>query len=70
MVFIGLSKFNIMRNFILSFLILVSNLVFGQAIVTTSTISVQGVLFSDNGSPISDFDNISLDFKIYYIDSS
>ena len=59
-----------MRNFILSFLILVSNLVFGQAIVTTSTISVQGVLFSDNGSPISDFDNISLDFKIYYIDSS
>ena len=41
-----------------------------QAIVSSSSIAIQGLLKDDQGEPIADIYGLELDFEIYYFDSS
>ncbi|MDC1401824.1 phage tail protein [Flavobacteriaceae bacterium] len=51
------------------FILLFSGLVMGQAHVTSSGISIQGIARDANNSALSNLNDLSLDFVIYYLGS-
>ena len=55
---------------ILLLIFLSSASVFGQANVTSSGISVQGIARDENNTALANEDQLSLKFKIYYLDNS
>ena len=59
-----------MRKFLtFAFTLLFINTIFGQAQVTSTGISIQGIARDGNNSAISNLNNLSLDFVIYYLGS-
>lgn len=54
-----------------SYLFLITSLgLQAQAIVSSSSIAIQGLLKNELGEPISNISGLELDFKVYYLNSS
>ena len=59
-----------MRKLIFFFLLISSFGLNAQAIVSSSSIAIQGLLKNEQGEPLVNLSGLELDFKVYYLNSS
>ena len=59
-----------MRKLIFFFFLISSFGLNAQAIVSSSSIAIQGLLKNEQGEPLVNLSGLELDFKIYYLNSS